>query len=326
MKDTLGKLKELYAEKTKEAAKKLLAILKEKLCTQNDYEEDVDYAEEDGEQMSSSKLVAKIKELIQQIKKAVGEEREKLKKKLEEFRVKLCNYQMEDVEEDEGEFINDYEEDDGDEERGFGKFVSKAAKKGGKKASSIAGKFKKGLKKLKEKAKSCMKKGREFLKKAGMKVDILNCVEKTCNSCLSFMTKKMCMETRFLRTNKTTSVIFTFKILDKQLKEIRVNMGDVPRCVNVGSFVGKICMKLIEGRVKTSVGKVKCNFCMGILSETFGAGVKLCATYEDKKLKFKFSPKMFAGAMTEDGEMVEAGQGDEGEGVVLDADEFELDE
>nr|QHB21548.1 venom redulysin 8 [Platymeris rhadamanthus] len=238
-------------------------------------------------------------------------------------------YELDDIDDD--DYMNDdvqiydyLSDDNNDEERGIklGKFT-KGLKKFGK---AVVQKGKKFIKKVKGPMKNIMKKGAALLKNLGVKINPLQCEEKTCKTCIIMKIpteKSFCLQMTIMRTNKASYLKIALTKDDVSKFEQNIKLGDVPRCLNLGGFIGKICLKGIEGRAKSSQGQGNVNFCLGIVAEKFGFGCKFCATYENKKLKVKFEPTTFPGGIDESGDIVQLDKNGE-DAVELGADEFEV--
>nr|QHB21612.1 venom redulysin 3 [Platymeris rhadamanthus] len=317
-KETFAKLKEL-AEKGQSWGKEKLQIfvakLKDRLCTQQDFEEDIDYAESDEEKdpALTAKILLKLKEYLDKLKSAAGKEKEKLIQKIKAMRAKICD-KLSDYEEEEEEFEleEDYEEDP-DEERGFLGKLGKGLKKVGKKF----------VKKMSSAMKAGVKKGMKMLKDNAIKVNPLECEGKFCKSCISMLTKTVCIKGTAERINKVAYILINPTIDGENKGEIKLKVGDVPRCVNFGGLLGKICLKGLEGKAKSSSGQANVKFCLAMLAEKYNVGCKFCAIYANKKFK-PLAPKLFAGTQDENGEILQASNNGE-DGIVLDADEVEID-
>ncbi|KAK9499886.1 hypothetical protein O3M35_002834 [Rhynocoris fuscipes] len=310
LKDTFGKLKDLYTEKGKEALAKLINKLKEKLCSAEDFEED------DQEQSIQLQIVQKLRELLKQLQMAKDAEKVKIQSQINDLKAKICD-KLNGIEEEMSFFESDMEEDesnDGDEER---------FKWGG----GILNVLKKAWKKMKPALKKAAKKGADLLKKNAVKVTPFECDDKTCKTCINlvFLGMSACLKATISREDKVTYFTIAGEINDSPQFEEKIKLGDVPRCVNAGSAIGKICIKGVEGKGKSSQGKAQVNFCLGFLAEQHNVGVKVCATYENKKFKIKLDPQLFAGGLDDSGDIVVANPKNDGTGVTLDADEFEID-
>ncbi|KAK9499891.1 hypothetical protein O3M35_002835 [Rhynocoris fuscipes] len=312
IKDTWTKLKDLWkkkAEQTKGKAQdklqQLIAKLKDTLCKQKDFEE-LDYEEDDASDSVKNKLMKKIKELQEKIKKVAEEKKLELLQRIEELRAKLCDK------------LSDVDTDDGDDEERI---------KWGKIGKNILKGAKKAWKKMKPALKNAVKKGAKLLKKNAIKVTPFECEEKSCKTCLklTFIGVSACLRATITRTNKNTYFTIAGEINGNTQFEERIRLGDLPRCVNAGSVIGKLCLKGMEGKGKSSQGKAQVNFCLGFLAEQHNVGVKVCASYENKKFKIKLNPELFAGGLDDSGDIVVANPKDDGTGVTLDADEFEID-
>nr|AQM58385.1 venom redulysin protein 7 [Pristhesancus plagipennis] len=312
IKDTWSKLKDLWKSKgeqvkgkAKDALQKLIAKLKDTLCKQKDFIE-LDYEEDDAKDPVKVKLMQKIKELQQKIKKVTEEKKLELLQRIEELRAKLCD-KLSDAE----------DTDDGDDEEriNWGK-IGKGILKGAKKA----------WKKMKPALKSAVKKGAKLLKKNAIKVTPFECEEKSCKTCINlvFLGLSACLKATITRTNKNTYFTISGEVNGNTQFEEKIRLGDLPRCVNAGSVIGKLCLKGMEGKGKSSQGKANVNFCLGFLAEKHNVGVKVCATYENKKFKIKVSPQLFAGGLDDSGDIVVGNDKDESQGVSLAADEFEI--
>nr|AQM58382.1 venom redulysin protein 4b [Pristhesancus plagipennis] len=204
--------------------------------------------------------------------------------------------------------LSSFESDDSDEERI--KWIKNAW-------ASMKSKMKKVGKKCKE----FFKKGKEILKKKGIKIDPLSCTGNTCKSCIDFTMKKrkFCIEALF--QSSAIQVSLTKQKAEQEPKAIigpfSINIGDIPKCKNLGKVLGDICLQGVEGRAKSSKGKPHINFCVAALLKTYGVGAKLCIGVEDGKMKMRFAPKLFAGD-EENNTIMEAGD-KEDEGRPLDA-------
>uniref|UniRef100_A0A023FB86 Putative conserved secreted protein n=1 Tax=Triatoma infestans TaxID=30076 RepID=A0A023FB86_TRIIF len=238
-----------------------------------------------------------------------------------------AEYELDETTNDEvRQFIGDGyfedEGDDGDEER-FKIKPGKVLDKVGK----IVGKVIKQLKKVSAVAKLAMKKGAALLKKMGVKISPLKCEEKTCKSCVIFKIpteNSFCLTIRFMKTNIATYLVVAGEINRKSKFEEKLKLGNMPRCVNVEGFIGKVCMKGIEGHAKSSSGQANVNFCLGLVAEKFGVGAKLCGIYANKKVRVKVSPQLFPGATSLDGDIVKLDDNGE-DATTLDVDEVEID-
>uniref|UniRef100_A0AB38ZEG6 Venom redulysin 7 n=1 Tax=Oncocephalus sp. TaxID=2944721 RepID=A0AB38ZEG6_9HEMI len=207
-----------------------------------------------------------------------------------------------------------------------GKNMAKGMKTAGKSMVKGLKTAAKKLKKLKEPMKKLMKKGATLLKNAGIKIRPLQCEEKTCQSCivLTIPTEiSFCVKMTFMKTNKATYLIIHLTKNDEVLLEKKLIIGEVPHCVYAGSLIGDICLKGIEGHAKSSKGQLNANICLVIVTPNWGIASKLCAVYEDKKLRVKFEPTAFPAVKDEDGEIVEMTENGE-EGAAVDADEEEV--
>nr|AQM58386.1 venom redulysin protein 8 [Pristhesancus plagipennis] len=338
LKDAWGKLKDRWTQVTQDKLKKLIKQLNEQFCSdQSDFEEDMeeDMEEDDVKETviaQYKQLIQKVKDLISDAKKKYGADKEKLKEEMKKVKVKVCAQLKKAAEEDEED-----EEDDGDDEERGMKIKNPFSKKPKqpklpkppKPPKKPGSSFKDKMKKLKDKMKEKMKKAAEMLKNMGVKINMMECEEKTCKTCISFslpgFERTYCISMRFMRTNKNTYVIFGMGLKDKPSKEIKLTLGNLPSCLSLGELLGKVCVKCVEGRAKTSQGQGNVNFCLGLLAEKFSIGAKFCATYQDKKLKIRFEPATFAGSLDDDGDIVVLDESGDG-GVTLDADEFEVDE
>ncbi|KAK9499889.1 hypothetical protein O3M35_002835 [Rhynocoris fuscipes] len=312
IKDTWTKLKDLWkkkAEQTKGKAQdklqQLIAKLKDTLCKQKDFEE-LDYEEDDASDSVKNKLMKKIKELQEKIKKVAEEKKLELLQRIEELRAKLCDK------------LSDVDTDDGDDEEriNWGKIGGKIGKG-----------LKKAWKKMKPALKKGVKKGAKLLKKHAVKVTPFECDESTCKTCISltFLGQSACLKATISREDQVTYFTISGDVNDSPQFQEKIKLGDLPRCVNAGSLIGKLCLKGMEGKGKSSQGKAQVNFCLGFLAEQHNVGVKVCASYENKKFKIKLNPELFAGGLDDSGDIVVANPKDDGTGVTLDADEFEID-
>uniref|UniRef100_A0AB38ZEE7 Venom redulysin 3 n=1 Tax=Oncocephalus sp. TaxID=2944721 RepID=A0AB38ZEE7_9HEMI len=304
LKDAMGKLKDRWTGLAKEKQKQITDYLEKKFCSeQNDFEEDVPQG------LSKSEIVQKIQDALKSLKDKYGNQKDKMIEEVNKLKQRFCAQLIASSKQ------NDVDEDEGDEERGinWGKWADK---------------IKKGLKKISKSMLKGMKKGAKFLKDKAIKVTPIKCEGKSCKSCISLtipMKQSVCAQFTLLKTNKATYLIVALTVNDEAKLEQKIKIGEVPRCMNIGEPIGKLCMKGLEGKAKSSKGQANANFCLVILAEKYNCGVKICAKYEDKKFKVKFSPKLFAGGQSEDGDIVELDEKEES-GVTLDADEFEIDE
>nr|AQM58383.1 venom redulysin protein 5 [Pristhesancus plagipennis] len=314
LKDTFGKLKDLYTEKGKEALAKLTSKLKEKLCNEKDFEED--FEEDDQGESIQLQILQKLRELLKKLQEVKDAEKAKIQSQIEELKAKICD-KLDDIEEEMQFAESDLEEDesnDGDEERfSWGNVIGKFVKK--------------AWKKLKPALKKAVKKGADILKKNAVKVTPFECDDKTCKTCINlvFLGMSACMRATISREDKITYFTIAGEVNDSPQFEEKIKLGDVPRCVNAGSVIGKLCIKGVEGKGKSSQGQAQVNFCLGFLAEQHNVGAKVCATYENKKFKIKLSPELFAGALDDNGDIIVGNEKNASQGVVLDADEFEID-
>ncbi|KAK9510115.1 hypothetical protein O3M35_004968 [Rhynocoris fuscipes] len=334
LKDAWSKLKDRWSQVTQQKLKELIKKLNEQFCSdQSDFEEDMEEDDvKDSVVARYKQIIQKVKDLINDAKKKFGDDKEKLKEEMKKVKVQVCAQLKKAAEEDEEEEVDDGD----DEERGMklkNPFKSKPKTpkppKPPKAPKKPGTSFKDKMKKLKDQMKDKMKKAAEMLKNMGVKINMMQCEEKTCRTCISFslpgFEKTYCISMRFMRTNKNTYVIFGIGKEGNPAVEQKLKLGDLPSCFSLGELLGKVCVKCVEGRAKTSQGQGNVNFCLGLLAEKFSLGAKFCATYKDKKLKIRFEPATFAGSLDDDGDIVVLG-GDGESGVALDADEFEVDE
>uniref|UniRef100_E2J774 Trialysin n=1 Tax=Triatoma matogrossensis TaxID=162370 RepID=E2J774_9HEMI len=196
--------------------------------------------------------------------------------------------------------------------------------KPGKVLGKIAGKAKKAFKKVGTAAKAAMKKGATLLKNMGVKISPLQCVENSCQSCITFKIpseNSFCLSVTYLKTNVASYLVVAGKMNQSPKFEEKIKLGDMPRCLNLGGFLGKVCIKGIEGHAKSSSGQANINICLGVLAEKFGVGGKFCAIYANKKLQVKVSPQTFAGTTSDDGDIVKLDDNGE-DATTLDAEEI----
>uniref|UniRef100_E2J775 Trialysin n=1 Tax=Triatoma matogrossensis TaxID=162370 RepID=E2J775_9HEMI len=214
------------------------------------------------------------------------------------------------------------EGDDGDEERlkiKPGKVFDKFGK--------LVGKVVKQLKKVSLAAKAIMKKGAKLLKNLGVKISPLKCEEKTCKSCVIFklpVENTFCLTIRFMKTNIATYLVVAGEMNRKSKFEEKLKLGNMPRCLNVGGFLGKVCLKAIEGHAKSSSGQANVNFCLGVVAEKYGVGAKFCGVYANKKVRVKISPQLFPGATSVDGDIVKLDDNGE-DATTVEVEEVEID-
>nr|QHB21542.1 venom redulysin 10 [Platymeris rhadamanthus] len=209
----------------------------------------------------------------------------------------------------------------------FGKKAELGLKKFGGQLAKGGKKFVKAMKKMKEPIKKLAKQGLEILKKFGVKIIPLHCEGKTCKSCIIFTIPaeiSLCVQVTFLRTNKATYLIIALTKDDATLFEKRITMGDVSNCFKTNiDVIGDICLKGIEAHAESSEGQANVNFCLGVLAQKLGIGVKFCIVYANKQLSVKCEPTTFPGGLDENGDIVELDKN--GEDVYeLSADEFEV--
>uniref|UniRef100_A0AB38ZEI0 Venom redulysin 8 n=1 Tax=Oncocephalus sp. TaxID=2944721 RepID=A0AB38ZEI0_9HEMI len=233
-------------------------------------------------------------------------------------------YEVDEFASDEAEeYLNDEPQmsDEEDEERGLK--LNNALKK----ARDGVARAGKKLKKLGKKAKDLAKKGAKMLKDLGVTITPLKCEGKKCQSCIGFkpLGQSFCIVFVISRTqNKNLYVTITGELNGKALFTKKLKFGEVPRCVKAGDFLGKFCMKGIEAHVKSTEGKPHLHFCVICLSEKLSMGVKLCATYFNKKMDVRVVPKLFPAVLSDDGEIVKVDETKD-EAVVVD-DEGEFDD
>uniref|UniRef100_A0AB38ZEK8 Venom redulysin 10 n=1 Tax=Oncocephalus sp. TaxID=2944721 RepID=A0AB38ZEK8_9HEMI len=228
--------------------------------------------------------------------------------------------QMSDEEE------TDYLEDGEDEERGMKRLRKIKPANVFKKAKDGVTKAGKELEQFGQKAKELAKKGAKMLKDLGVTITPLKCEGKECNSCIGFkpLGQSFCINFVISRTqNKNLYVIITIKLNGDALFTQKVKFGAVPKCLDAGDFFGKFCMKGIEAHAKSSKGKPHLHFCVICVSEKLSMGVKLCASYINKKMDLRVSPKLFPAAVSNDGEIVKVDEATGEEKVVEDEGEFE---
>uniref|UniRef100_A0AB38ZE79 Venom redulysin 4 n=1 Tax=Ectomocoris sp. TaxID=3104572 RepID=A0AB38ZE79_9HEMI len=305
LKEAWGRFKKLG----KKELKKIIGIMKKKFCSQqNDFEEDEELEDEPKKGGLAAKLKAlqqKMKELKKKAKEMYANNKQKLKEELKKVNKWLCD-RLEKL--DQQEDVEEFEEDGDDEERGFGSFLKKLVKK----VSSFA--------------KKNMKKGLKFLKKNAVKITPLECEGKTCKSCVkSIVQLSACVEMTLERNGKESSLNMKITVNGDSKWEKNIKLGDVPSCYDIGKPIGKICCKGLQGKGKSSKGQANVNFCLAIVAPDHGVGCKFCASYQDKKFKVKMSPKLFAGTIAEDGDIVEIAKNGEDAQALLGPDEYELD-
>uniref|UniRef100_A0AB38ZEF9 Venom redulysin 11 n=1 Tax=Oncocephalus sp. TaxID=2944721 RepID=A0AB38ZEF9_9HEMI len=228
--------------------------------------------------------------------------------------------QMSDEEE------TDYLEDGEDEERGFKLKKIKPGKIFKKTKDGLA-KAGKKLKQLGKKAKDLAKKGAKMLKDLGVTITPLKCEDKKCQSCIGFkpLQQSCCIVFVISRTqNKNLYLTITAELNGKALfTPTKLRIGEVPKCLNAGDFMGKFCMKGFEAHAKSSEGKPHLHFCVVCFSEKLNMGVKLCASYINKKMDLRVSPKFFPAVLSDDGEIVKVDEATDEAVVVEDEGEFE---
>nr|ATU82778.1 secreted Redulysin-like protein [Pristhesancus plagipennis] len=281
IKDTWGKLKKLWKSKKDELKGKgkdkldqIIAKLKDMLCKQKDFL-DLDYEEDAASDSVQAKLMQKIKELQNKIKQVTEEKKLALLQRIEELRAKICD-KLSDAE--------DTEDGDDEERIKWGK-IGKNIMKGAKKA----------WKKMKPALKNAVKKGGNLLRRNSVKVTPLECDDKTCKTCINlvFLGLSACLKATISREDKVTYFTIAGDVNGSPQFQEKIKLGDVPRCLNAGSVIGKICVKGVEGKGKSSQGKA--------------------------------SPQLFAGGLDDSGDIIVGNEKDESQGVSLDADEFEID-